>query len=292
MTLPVAVTFVDSKMLDIALAQAENFKSFGIKHDIIRIDHVTAYDTNLWLNLIDLTIDAIKTHGKIMRLDAEVRIHRPFPQHWIENSNVLFEPYPLIKEPLYTAINTGQIILDETGLEFLRILKECMLSMIPPDDDTNMPWLGEGFHVEDELPSCFAIRLSKINYVKERLKYERRLPMVCAANRGTWLDEGTVLTHPAMHNWAWVGGGKFHRFDTIMDDVFLCHYEGDISRGVLLVKLMHAGDGRMWTKITKQVGKGIYEDGGWIFNPSDGTMAPKEFWPSFPKKLSGMIRFN
>lgn len=292
MTAPVAITFVDAKMLDIALGQKDNFNSFGIRHEIIRIDDVRAYTTNLWLDLIDLTIDAIHKHGKVMRLDAEVRIHRPLPQHWLDNGNVLFEPYPLIKEPFYTAINTGQIIFDESGLEFLRILKECMLSMIPPDDDTTLTSMGEGYHVEDELPSCFAIRLSKIKYVKERLKFERRLPLACAANRGTWLDEGTVLTHPAMHNWSWVGGGKFHRFDSIRDDVFLCHYDGDIIKGEFLIKMMKSGDGPMWAKITKEISRGIYEDGGWIFNPKDCTLAPKEFWPQYPKKLVGMIRFS
>jgi hypothetical protein len=274
------ITFVDSKMLDIALEQADNVRSFGLAHEIIRIDEVVEYSTQLWLDLIGLTLEAINRHDKVMRLDAEVRMHRSLPDDWLDNDNVLFEPYPMIKDPFYIAINTGQMILGRSGKHFLEILIECMLGMIPPDGDTRLPASGEMHQIEDELPSSIAIRLSKIKFAKERLCYDRRLSANCSANRGSWLEESTVLTHPAVHNWDWPGAGLSKVEGKLGHRNFINHFapHWPVDKVEYLTKLLllRNSNHNQWSKFAELTGQDEWQSQGWTFIPKQGLVRPND----------------
>ena len=274
---PVAITFADKKMLYLAEQQKENFNSFGIEHIIYSLDDVELYDTALWLKLIDLTVDAINKYDKILRLDAEVRIHKNLSEEWLQSENVLFQPLPVVKKPFYVAINTGQIILSKSGLKFLHILKECMLSMIPPDNDTSLPHSGNGNYVEDEWPSCMAIRLSKIKFKQEYLCYDRRLNANCSANRGLWVESNTILTHPGIHNWELIGAGQFWKFDELNYGVFINHFNvtRPINEVEFIAKLIlnRNSNNNIWNKIAYKIDDNHYKINDWIFNPKEGLVA-------------------
>jgi hypothetical protein len=278
MSKPLVITFVDHKMLDVAREQAANVRDHGLNHKIIRIDEVTSYSTQLWLDLTKLTIAAIKDHGKIMRLDAEVRLHKELPQAWIDNDNVLFEPYPIIKDPLYIAINTGQMILAPSGISFLETLTECMLAMIPPDGDTRLPITGERHQIEDELPSGIALRLSKINYIREKLCYDRSLDSTCAANRGLWIGPDTVLTHPALHNWDWPGAGLSSKEGSYWSRDFVNHYapqkslrEAEFVAKLVIEKNVNAN---IWRSFAERISDEEWIGEGWSFIPGESKLRP------------------
>lgn len=273
---PVAVTFVDDKMLAIAKDQAKNFNDFGIEHEIVRIPETT-YSTKLWMDITNLTIAAIKRHKKIISLDAEIRIHKPLPNTWIENDNVLFQPWPYVKDPFYLAVNAGQMVLGESGIEFLEVIKKCMTAMVAPDGDTRVT-TGENHVVERETPSGIAIALSGIKYHSERLSYDRRLAANSTANRGLWLEENTVLTHPALHNWNWLGAGLSKFEDQITLNVFVNHFAPlwELKRVVLLAKLLASQNVNynLWESFATHQSGGIWEAEGWQFSPIEGKCAP------------------
>ena len=275
---PVVVTFVDDKMLPLAEEQAKNAANFGLDHEIIKLGTVDSYDTALWLDLVDKTMEAISKHGKIMRLDAEVRLVKPLPQSWIDNDNVLFQPWPIAKDPFYIAINTGQIVLAESGLEFLRVLKECMLAMIPPDGDTTLPRSGTNHHIEDEWPSCIAIRLSGIRYLQEMLCHDRRLAANCAANRGLWTEQGTILTHPALHNWDWVGAGLSVVEGKFDHAAFINHFGPNrtLKEVEFIAKLLLAKNSKsdLWNGFASRISEEEWMLDDWSFIPSLGLVKP------------------
>lgn len=276
---PVAVTFVDQKMLSLAQEQAKNCSAFDIEHEIVPLQiRSTMYDTELWIDQLEKTIAAIEKHKKIMRLDAEIRIHKPLPQTWLDADNVLFQPWPLIKTPFYIATNTGQMVLSESGIPFLRILIKCMRAMIPPDGDTSLPLSGPGHVVEDEWPSGIAIALSGIEFHQERLSHDRRLAANCAANRGLWLEENTVLTHPALHNWGWPGTGLSQVEGTITINSFCNHFAPlwDIKRVRLIADLLIARNvnWNLWESLATHKASGIWEVEGWQLYPIEGLCAP------------------
>lgn len=276
--LPTVVTYVDAKMMDLAKEQAKNVTQFGLKHEIIEIPAVDEYDTNLWLRFVDLTMDAVKRHGKAMRLDAEVRLHKPLPQRWLDCDNVFFQPWPLIKYPVYHAMNTGHMIVGQSGLSFLKILRECMIASIPPDGDTKQPIAGHAAHIEEEFCSAIALKLSNVPYIHERLCYDRRLHANCAANRGLWLEENTILTHPTLHNWDWQGSG----FDVIPGKidprVLINHITQDVDARSLdmLLKIMmdRIHNANFLKHILNQVNETEWQGFGWTFIPSQGLCKP------------------
>lgn len=277
--IPTAVTFVDDKMLHLAQEQSENFAKFGVPHEIIHLPNIKDYGTNLWLDLLDLTIEKIRQHKKILRVDAEIRMHQALPQTWLDADNVLFQPWPLVKYPVYVAINTGHMVLSSSGIKFLQTLKECMLAMIPPDMDTRMPASGEGHHIEDEWPSAIAIRLSGIEYLQEQLCHDRRLNANCAVNRGTWVEPNTVLTHPSIHNWDWIGAGLNTKMAEVEHQTFTNHFGPDweLKKVDLVAKLLNLKNSNinLWQGLgAEQINDQEIRIEDWLFNPSQGLVKP------------------
>ena len=278
---PTVITIVDDKMLSYAEEQAENVRSFGLDHTIIRMPDVESYSPELWVHMWDLTMDAIHAYGKIMRLDAEVRLHKSLPVEWIENDNVFFRPYPITKKP-YIIINTGQIILGKSSLEFCQMHKECMLAMVPPGSTLK----DNDFHFDEEYIATFSIRLSRVNYFQENLKMDRSFPMQCSVNRGTWIEESTIMTHPGIHNWSYINGGMYPLDNIVHPSIIINHFDGKLEIGMLLVKLMlEKKTGLIWNKLAKHVQDDWYYAGGWYFNPSEGLCSPKDYWPKFSRRI-------
>jgi hypothetical protein len=185
---PTAITFADSKFTLLAQKQKDNFRAFGVKHVTIPIVDQT-YGIDLWLHLLDLTIDAINTHGKIFRVDSEIRLLKELPAKW-NNGNVLFH----IDRPT-NVINTGHMILDKSAIPFLNTVKEMTVAMIPPN------YTGEKLLFDDEDVTYEAIQKTKIKYVSEIIDYTRSDTSEAACARGNWSTDDTVFVHPFIHNW-------------------------------------------------------------------------------------------
>lgn len=278
--MPTVVTYADGRMMDQALEQAKNVAQYGLKHEIIEIPAVDEYTTDLWLGFIDRTIDAVKRHHKVMKLDAEIRLHQPLPQHWLDCDNVFFEPWPLIKDPVYLAMNTGQMIVGRSGLPFLDLSKQCIIASIPSDGDTRQPSAGHAAHIDDEIYSAIALKLSHIPYIHEKLCYDRLLNANCAANRGLWVEENTILTHPTIHNWDWQGSGFDHKPGMIDSRVLINHTDQDVDlrKLNLLVKLLmdKKDDPNILKHMLTQVSDTEWQGYGWTFIPGQGLCKPSK----------------
>lgn len=190
---PIGITFADDKFLPIAEEQQRNFNKFGLEHHIIKINS-SSYDINLWMELIDATIDAVKKYDKILKVDAEVRIEKELPGCWLKADNVFFFIEPVIAKPYYVPLNTGQIILSNSSLQFLHYQKILTESLIPPNYTGHL-------NFDDEDMTAPAIKLSNVEYLKEIIDYERSDNSRAKATRGYWKNSNTVFTHPFFHNW-------------------------------------------------------------------------------------------
>lgn len=184
----VAITFADSKFTRLAQKQKDNFESFGVKHVTVPMEDQT-YGIELWLKLLDLTVEAIETYGRIFRVDSEIRLLQELKFDWYD-SNVLFHI-----DHEANIINTGHMILDRSALPFLSSLKEMTIAMIPPG------YSGEALPFDDEDASYEAIKKSGIHYISEIIDYGRSDISEAACTRGSWSTDETIFTHPFIHNW-------------------------------------------------------------------------------------------
>ena len=254
---PVAITFADSKFTLLAQEQKDNFHKFGLEHITIPIEDQT-YGIELWIKLLDLTVEAIKTHGKIFRVDAEIRLLQDFPSYWTKG-NVLFH----IDEE-QNIINTGHMILDHSALLFLSKLKEKTIAMIPKD------YAGERLPFDDEDASYDAIVESNISYLPEIIDYERNDLSTAAVTRGNWSTKYTIFTHPYIHNWNVtnhnIGSKKLFRDhfrptdSAIKVDAAIMGLEKKVTSELF------------WKKLDFEViGDKRFRYGDWIVNPSKSS---------------------
>lgn len=260
-----AITFADDKFMPFAVEQADNMRQFGIEHEIIRLPPQT-YGTDLWVLLTDETIKAIKRHGKIMRLDAEVRLLKPMPDRWHQASNVLFFINPMITHPWYTPVNSGQIILDESAIGFLEALKTLTMALIPPGHDGTMP-LGQ-FDDEDMINPALAI--TKMEYLKEVIEYDRRDDSEAACTRGEWFTPHTILKHGFMHNWN-IGAHFNNRHPYMIIRNNFCPDQSVALADAVIFGLRRKNDSSSYWK-NLGFDANMHRD-GWYVDPAAGT-----FW--------------
>lgn len=254
---PVAITFADSKFTLLAQEQKDNFNRHGLEHVTIPIEE-QSYNIELWIKLLDLTVEAIEKYGKIFRVDSEIRMIHDFPNFWTK-SNVLFH----IDHP-NNIINTGHMILDHTALRFLAKLKELTVAMIPKD------YNGEKLAFDDEDASYEAIVQSDISYLSEIIDYERNDASRAACTRGDWVTPHTIFVHPYMHNW----NVSAHNIGA--EKLFRDHFrptEHVIKADAVILGLKKQVTSELfWKKLDFEViGDKRFRHGNWIVNPSKSS---------------------
>ena len=263
-----AVTFVDKKFMPLALQQHENFLDFGVKHEINEMPDKT-YGIYLWMDLIDATIQAIHKHGRIFRVDSEIRMLKLMPKSWHEQENVLFFIEPVIRHPWYVAINTGHMILGESAIPFLTTLKEMTLALIPPDYD------GSKLGFDDEDLAAPAMRISNLQYRKEVIDYVRNDDSTASATRGDWYTPHTVFTHPFVHNWE-LSSTKYNqqRPQAFLRSHFSPGSPTKLIDAVLVGLQSRSTSPGYWKSMGfVQDGAYWYKD-GWEFNTMEGKFRP------------------
>lgn len=254
---PVAITFADSKFTLLAQKQKENFNSFGLKHVTVPLED-QAYGIELWIKLLDLTVEAINTHGRIFRVDSEIRLLQELKFDWYD-SNVLFH----INHPT-NIINTGHMILDRSAIPFLNKLKEMTIAMIPKD------YSGGALPFDDEDATMEAIQATKMEHIVEIIDYNRTDTSEAACTRGSWSTDETIFTHPFMHNWDIAGHNMSAR------EIFRNHFRPLVS--VSLVDAVLLGLER------KTASEGFWKKLGFI--PIDNDRFQFEDWIVNPVQSS------
>lgn len=259
----IAITFVDSKFISKAREQEINFAQFGIEHETIAIPEQT-YGIDLWLHLFDQTVAAINKHGRIFRVDAEIRLLQPLPQHWLGN-NVLFYIEPILSQPWYKAINTGHMILDQSAIPFLESLKFLTECLIPPN------YQGEKLGFDDEDLSNVAIKLSGIKHVREVIDYERSDTSTAACTRGDWHTDKTIFTHNFMHNWDTPG---YHLNEWIFfRNHFLPNASVQIVDAAIMALKKKVTNQGFWKSLGLQLVDGVCQIDGWTLDPANSSFS-------------------
>ena len=256
-----AIAFADSKFKDMAKIQTHNFAEFGVEHIIIDIPDQT-YGINLWIYLLDKTIECINEYGKIFRVDSEIRLLKKLPRSWYDHKNVLFFIEPIITVPWFTPINTGHMILSDDAIPFLTLLKEMTIACIPPGYD------GYKLNFDDEDMAAPALHLSKLRYHREVIDYSRNDESTAACTRGDWFTDYTIFTHGFMHNW-----------ETVNHNMQSYYYLRDNllpSKSVKIVDAVIMGLEKRVTGSNLYRSLGFdndYQQDGWFLDPSRGA-----FW--------------
>lgn len=253
----IGITFADDKFLSVAEEQRINFNKFGIEHHTIKINSAN-YDMSLWLALIDETILAVRKYGKILKVDSEVRIEKELPKCWLKESNVFFFIEPMITDPYYIALNTGQMILDESAMQFLHYQKVLTQSLVPPG------FTGK-LGIDDEDMTAPAIKLSNVQYLKEVIDYKRSDDSKAKATRGYWKNDNTVLTHPFFHNW----NTAYHNIGP--REFFRNHFNPSASTEQVDMILKGLEKKIESTKFWNSLGFESGVNGDWYINPKESS---------------------
>ena len=251
---PVAITFADSKFTRLAAKQKENFNNFGVKHVTVEIED-QSYNIELWLKLLDLTVEAIETYGKIFRVDSEIRLLQDIPSYWTKG-NVLF-----YINRVHNIINTGHMILDRSALPFLTTLKELTVAMIPKN------YTGERLPFDDEDASYEAIIKSNISFLPEIIDYNRSDTSSASCTRGIWSTNDTIFIHPFIHNW------DVNTHNISSKDMFRNHFRSGGSVKVVDAALLGLEQKNNSNLFWKKIGFSLISDNqfqfeDWIVNPT------------------------
>jgi hypothetical protein len=184
---------------------------------------------------------AMQEQRRVLYLDAEVRMHKPLLNKWMDDVTVAFYFYgrhvtSLGKDGLdyEFAINTGQGIWNAAGKSaYARTIDQAL---------ENLDTLG--FYDEEAF-----IAANRGPHVKEELCLERRRDHGCAATRGFWVTDKTIFTHPYLHNITYYyQGANTLSVTTITEEFFLAHFSpDDLDFALRILQLLKSRKPDQWS---------------------------------------------
>lgn len=157
-----------------------NLGEFGLELyiDTVNRDRIESFDLDSKYSMCDHAFIefAEQESRRVLLLNAEIRMHRPMPQDWIDSGlSVIFYNKPR----LGTDINNGQGIWDKSGVAAYRramdIVRERGLTQEEVEENT-VEWLGP--------------------HVRASMSLDRFVEPDADATRGYWRGPSTVFTHP------------------------------------------------------------------------------------------------
>ncbi len=290
-----------------AYSLKENLKKFGLEL-IIGNMGARAVDTSSYNDAWGIKDNAFfdfasQEKNRILFLDAEVRMHRHLPQHWLDDRrSVLFEskavrvnyngfnrrsridvPWP------ENIINTGQGIWDKAGVDAYKKGVEYARSEDIVD--------GNGFHYPEPWISQFID-----DYIPACLSWDREQLPDTEATRGVWVTGSTIFTHPMLHRIEILRKSN----NRIGKKRFLNHYQSDLANGLKICEQMKTVSSwdpadikldlldnygyvfplnqRPPENLSPSIKRRnflCYSSGGWIFCPMIGFLSPCDLWDKF-----------
>jgi hypothetical protein len=184
---------------------------------------------------------ASRERRRVLYLDAEVRMHKSLPQHWMDDITVAFYFYgrKITSKGVdgidyEFAINTGQGIWNKDGKH---AYEKTIIQALEHLDKL-------GFYDEE---AFIASNLGP--HIREELCMERRYDYGCAATRGFWITENTVFTHPYLHNINhYYKGINSLEMTFITEEFFLAHFSPtDLPLADKVMNLLQEGKNDSWT---------------------------------------------
>ena len=157
-----------------------NLAEFGLELyiDTVNRSRIESFDLDSKYSMCDHAFIefAEQETRRILLLNAEIRMHRPMPQDWIDSDlSVIFYNKPR----LGIDINNGQGIWDSMGVSAYRramdIVRERGLTQEEVEENT-VQWLGP--------------------HIKASMSLDRFAEPDADATRGYWRGPSTVFTHP------------------------------------------------------------------------------------------------
>lgn len=184
---------------------------------------------------------AIREKRRVLYLDAEVRMHKPLLDKWMDDVTVAFYFYgrhvtTVGKDGLNYefAVNTGQGIWNSDGkVAYAKTIDQALEGL----DKL-------GFYDEE---AFIAGNLGP--HVKEEICLERRKDHGCSATRGFWRTENTIFTHPYLHNITYY----YQRSNnlsviTIPEEFFLAHFSpDDLEFAIKILLLLKSRSPDQWS---------------------------------------------
>lgn len=227
---------------------------------------------------------------RILLLNAEIRMHKPLPQAWIDSdSSVIFYNKPR----LGVDINNGQGIWNKNGVAAYQRAMDIVSSNDWPQED-----------VEDNTVQWLE------PHIKASMSLDRFAEPDADATRGYWVGSKTIFTHPYIDGLS-LRSKKHKQLDPVTKMPLLRHrdfinhfspnddavlrsvYQQLVSlqksiKGVALdatvveLEMDLPGNLTIKPKSTHLV----YQVAGWKLCPSLGLVAPKEDWASQAWRLA------
>ena len=230
----------DPYWCDQAEGLKENLKRFNIDLVINKIQKDAANDDDSlrdhYMHRVEGFLDFGRSETRrVFFLDAEVRMHQPLPVRWLDNVNVAFHVHGRtinltgIDGKTYTlAINTGQGIWNKSGqMDFRRAFDQALDSL------DKLGYYEEEAFIKDHLG----------DHLVEKLSLDRFSDVDCAAARGFWVNDHTILTHPYLHNIKFFFSNPNRLgINRITKEFFVAHFSpDDLTLARKIAKLLRSG---------------------------------------------------
>jgi hypothetical protein len=158
------------------------------------------------------------------------------------------------------------MVLSESSLPFLELLKEMTIAMIPPGYD------GHKLGFDDEDLVAPALRLSRIPYKRETIDYYRNDESKAACTRGEWFTEHTIFTHGFMHNWE-TGSHNIVPYDYLRNNIKPGMPSKTVD-GIILGLEKRITSKNYWIKLGFDNSMQL---DGWILDPAAGAFWHKDY---------------
>lgn len=275
----------------------DNLAQFGLELyiDTVSRSRIESFDLESKYSMCDHAFIefAEQESRRVLLLNAEIRMHKPMPQEWIDsNLSVIFYNKP---RSLGIDINNGQGIWDRMGVAAYRramdVVRERGLTQEEVEENT-VEWLGP--------------------HIKASMSLDRFVEPDAEATRGYWIGPSTVFTHP------YIDGLALRARRTLLVDPvtqmpylrhrdFINHFSPDDEQLTARVYDLVLRNIKIWSPyelpLTGPV-RDIKEDmpgnlfklpGGnhlvysiddWKFCPSLGLLAPQVDWPQHAYKIA------
>lgn len=223
-----------------------------------------------WVRKPYFVLSCLEKFERIAFLDAEARILKKIPEHWLEKKFLLPEFTPAFPTDPLLKFHTGFMVMDRSCIPLLQAWIQEMerISLAELKNDEINRWDITSGNKTKNTPliseeTCLSIVLNKLEILPASIQVAWRAPDNAGAEEmrlGSIPSDATYVLHPFLHHWQQM---KFEWQPYELYRIFRYHFSGDTS--LVAARMQERG--------------AAFELAGWRFEPENQIYAPIMYWP-------------
>ncbi len=227
----------------------------------------------LKLKLIKKTL---KHTDKVLYVDVESRILKPFPNWWYDCEFLVAKKENKKSVSSTAFANSGFIWVDKKRIDLIEKSLEIDSYITNTTSITQKAWCDDIISIIT-LNNLDKIKTTKLNYNRfSKGEYE--------LVRGNWKDQHTVIQHPT--NNVWLDNRDFYNQATSGTFTLVNHMKNltiDLLENLANLMIETSDDIDRWEEIGASVhekvdGRNVFCINDWVFDPKDNRYSPLEYF--------------